>query len=334
MRLRFINAFALAGLFFLLSCSNDKPISLPSSNGRACEVLIVIDKQQWDGHVGDAIRNSFEAEQLGLPQPEPLFDLVSIPEEGFKDMFKKFRSIFIVNIKKGLNKVEIESKKDLWAQPQMVFKLSAPSDTAFISYFNMNSSLFISNFHAIERERIINAFGRVKNTNISQKIVDKYGIKLTLPEGYYMAKSEPDFFWLRKETDEVYHGILFHYYPYTDTNVFKCENIIALRDSLTKKYIPGPSDGSYMSVAQTIPPHCNRINFNGMFAVEIRGMWEVKSDFMGGAFVNYTLVDEKRNRVIALDGYVYAPRYEKRDYLLQVEAALYSLAFEDKNAQN
>ena len=76
-----------------------------------------------------------------------------------------------------------------------------------------------------------------------------------------------------------------------------------------------------------MPIISNKIDFNGKFAVETRGLWELENDFMGGPFVNYTLVDEKRNKVITLDGYVYAPNAPKRDLMIQMEALIYSLKF-------
>jgi hypothetical protein len=51
----------------------------------------------------------------------------------------------------------------------------------------------------------------------------------------------------------------------------------------------------------------------------------VENDFMGGPFVSYTFVDEKRNRVVTLDGYVYAPNAPKRDLMIQLESIMYSM---------
>jgi hypothetical protein len=62
-------------------------------------------------------------------------------------------------------------------------------------------------------------------------------------------------------------------------------------------------------------------------ATEVRGLWEVKKDFMGGPFISYTFVDTKNNRVITLDGYVFAPGERKHDLLKQVQAILLSFEF-------
>jgi hypothetical protein len=46
----------------------------------------------------------------------------------------------------------------------------------------------------------------------------------------------------------------------------------------------------------------------------------MENDFMGGPFLHYTLVDEKNNRVIELDAFVFAPKFDKREYLRELEA--------------
>jgi len=66
---------------------------------------------------------------------------------------------------------------------------------------------------------------------------------------------------------------------------------------------------------------------NGLEAYEIRGIWEVKNDFMGGTFINYSFIDKKNNRILCLDGFVYAPNQDKRDYIFELEAIFKSLKF-------
>jgi hypothetical protein len=53
--------------------------------------------------------------------------------------------------------------------------------------------------------------------------------------------------------------------------------------------------------------------WNGNYVREMRGLWEVKVDFMGGPFISWTMVDEKRNRIVTAFGFVYAPKIGKRN---------------------
>jgi len=82
-----------------------------------------------------------------------------------------------------------------------------------------------------------------------------------------------------------------------------------------------------MKIAMIDPPATKRIDFKGHFAVEMRGMWDLEGDFMGGPFLSYTFVDPRNNRIFTIDGFVYNPNEEKKDLVRQLEAILYTLDF-------
>ena len=82
-----------------------------------------------------------------------------------------------------------------------------------------------------------------------------------------------------------------------------------------------------MESYQEYIPNQKEVSLNGVYLNELRGLWQMKGDFMGGAFVNYSMVDEKRNRVISLDGYVYCPKFDKREYLREQEALIKTITF-------
>jgi hypothetical protein len=58
--------------------------------------------------------------------------------------------------------------------------------------------------------------------------------------------------------------------------------------------------------------------------VETRGLWDIENDFMGGPFISHALIDKTGERVLVLDAFVYHPRADKRNYVRQLEAILYS----------
>ena len=46
---------------------------------------------------------------------------------------------------------------------------------------------------------------------------------------------------------------------------------------------------------------------------------------MGGPFISHTRLDELHNRLITIEGFVFAPGRDKRNLLRQVEAMVYSV---------
>jgi hypothetical protein len=82
-----------------------------------------------------------------------------------------------------------------------------------------------------------------------------------------------------------------------------------------------------MIAENRVPNLFNITRKDGNYAAETRGLWRVENDFMGGPFVNLAILDLLQNRVVVLDGYVYAPGKDKRNFLRQVEAMMYSARF-------
>ena len=322
--------FISLSTFMFYSCNSNSG-GLPHSTGKTLEILVVTNnKAQWNSAVGETVKSFFGQEQLGLPQSEPLFSMVNIPEDAFIRMYQSNRDLLIIDISKDVAKAQIENKKDLWASPQRVIKISAPDNESFFKLFEENKEGILTLFNQVERERMIKTFGVAKNIDVANALIEKFNFSLVLPTAYKIAKQDSNFMWIRKETLEDSQGLMIYSYPYRDSNSFDKSIIVDIRNQMTKRYIPGPADGSYMKVSEAyIKPIIKNITFNELFAVETRGLWETEGDFMGGPYLSYTLVDEAKNRVITIDSYVYAPSQNKRDLLKQLEAICYSFKLEN-----
>ena len=96
-----------------------------------------------------------------------------------------------------------------------------------------------------------------------------------------------------------------------------------------KANVPGMFDNTYMITSEALKPEVSFIRYRGRQFAETRGLWEVYGDFMGGPFVSHSFYSKDGKDIIVLDGFVYAPKYDKRQYLRQVEAILYSFEWEE-----
>ena len=87
--------------------------------------------------------------------------------------------------------------------------------------------------------------------------------------------------------------------------------------------------GSYMTTEKEFKPKFMEYSLRGKrYVAELRGLWKMEKGIsMGGPFVSITTLDEKRNRVVTVEGMVYAAGYDKRNFVRQVEAIVYSLNF-------
>ncbi len=328
--LLYVSIFAIV----TYSCDGGRGGMKPST-GKTNEMLVITNSDSdWNGRIGKKIQEYFGQELPGLPQSESMFSMAHVPDGNFSKMFQTHHNIFIVDVNPEFKEPLLETKVDLWSSPQRVVKMTVPDRAAFFEEFDLNKEAFISFFDANERRRAANAYGTIEDYKITGKLLEDYNIDILIPQSFYIATAQKDFVWLRREAERFSQGIIIYSFPYVDTMAFNYNRIITQRDSLTKLYVPGPSDGSYMKISMIEPPVEKRIDFNGLFAVEMRGLWELEGDFMGGPFVSYTLVDEARNRVVTVDGYVYNPSQDKKDLVRQIEALLYTLKFGETDTQS
>ncbi|HSV87492.1 MAG TPA: DUF4837 family protein [Bacteroidales bacterium] len=318
------------------SCRVERPAK-PSATGGAGELLVVMSQLHYDGLAGLTTHETFSANVPMLLAPEPMFDLIHIAEDNFVELFQTHRHIFIADIGEQDQRASVSITENVWSQPQMVIRVSAPNDSVFREVLLANTESFSDYFISAERKRVINANNTIPNREARQLVREMFGFDMAIPEGFFVAVRGDNFMWVRRTgvREDLELGVLIASLPYRDPNVDFAHNTIwARRDSLTRIYIPGDLPGSFMTTYAELPPQFREVSFNGHYAVEARSIWRVENDFMGGPFVNYTLVQPHNNRLLILDGFVYAPSAPKRDHMRQVEALIYSIRFpETQEAQ-
>lgn len=330
----------LASVFSLLlvSCSTGtNPSGKPRSTGTTSEILIVTGSRAvWNGSVGDTIRKWFSQPIPAIPQPEPMFDMLNISRKDLNDLYQKFHNILIVQIGQDTAGPAVsESMENIWSTPQRVITVKAADEAAFFEEFNKNKKEYLRLFNQLERKRIDILNQMSVDIALQKKVADKFGLFLNLPGGFYVATEAPGFMWLRhtvvKSKQDVELGILIYTTDYQDTLQFSPNYILNWRNLQTRQYVPGPSEGSFMTVSSDFIPPVIRTpdEFPMDYTMEIRGLWKVNGDFMGGPFINFTFLDQKNNRIVTIDGYVYNPNEFKRNYLRQLESIFYTLKMTD-----
>ncbi len=300
------------------------------SVGGTSEILVVTQNdEQWNGRIGDSIRHFFLDYQYGLPQPESRNDVAHINAAGFSEMFHKHKNIIEVEINPNTEKAVAETSENLWAEPQRYVKITAPDITSWVELFDRQKEVYQQWFDKVERERILNVFRPTVDNNISNAIAQRFGFTMVVPQGFYIAKDEPDFMWIRKELERSSACLVLYQTPYKDTIQFGTPSLVAMRDMMLQRYIPGPLEGSYMATeTEFVPPLVTNVkDFPAGYTMEMRGMWRVVNDFMGGPFVSYTFADGRTGNLVTVEGYYYEPNQKKRNQLLQLEAILYSMKF-------
>ncbi len=321
-----ISYFFIIGLLFT-HCKNqlDTESYLPDITGNLGEVLVITPKSKWDAEIGDSLRALLKQPVRALPQTEEMFDVIRMPPTDFNKALKHHRSIIIVRSSSTYEKPAFNIEKNLWADPQIVIKIFAPNDAQIKNIIKEQGNKIVEAIKMKEMQRLKQAHKARANQEGMRKLKNKHHVQLMLPSGYNIAKDTNNFVWIAHETGLTSRGVFVYYYPYKDSNTFTKEFLINKRNQYLKKYVPGPSKGSYMSTDTNYPAIFEEFGMDRRYSVELKGLWNLRGGgFMGGPFVSFTTLDKKRNRVVTVEGFVYAPADDKRNLVWEIESILYT----------
>lgn len=314
---------SLIVLTTLFSCDSkqNKTITLKESTGRINHLTIVIDNDLWRGEVGDSLRQIIANPVLGLPQEEAQFSITQVPTKSFGKLFKSTRNLLFVDISE---KEGYWVNNDMFASPQLGMNIIGKDKESLLSLIDEHKNDIINVFKGADLKLYQAKVTKDHWDSKEVKTLSNFNVSIDIPKKYDLIDDTNDFLWFRYDIDKGSMNIIGYSLPlmYSDSIV---NNIVAARDTIGKKYIPGPSENSYMITEAAYTPFIKKVDFNGLTAFETRGKWEVYNDFMAGPFLNYTILDEKNNRVLVFEGFTFAPSINKRDYMFELEAIIKTL---------
>ena len=312
---------AFLTVLILVSCDKEVKNFKPQSSGRINSISVIIDKPSWDGKIGDAIREKYASEFIGLPQVEEAFTLNYIPYEAFTGFGRTARNVIYINKKKQDKPRMI---RDRYARPQLFLEVSGLDNESIIqgisSSFEFSSSQFQNGEITENKNRILNSL--LKDTGL-----DSLNISLNIPSAYSVFKNEPETVWLQKPLKNGTSNLIIKDLKssVSDFENINLNDVVSLRDSIGKEFIPGRVENSYMITEKEYLPYISYQTVNGFEAIETRGTWEVKGDYMGGPFINYIIKDTLNNSLLYVEGFVFSPSQRKRDKMIELEAVIKSM---------
>ncbi len=314
-------------VFFVLiafSCNNTQTVYKPLSSGRIHSLSVVVDSNDWNSKIGDEIRKVYAEEYLGLPQVEERFSLNYIEYETFSGFARTSRNIIYINKRnnQGYNIV-----KNKYARPQVYLEISGTNEKEIISQIQASKIKGIqafSNGEIIENQRRI-----LQSPRTQDDLKNDFGVQLTMSSAYQIFKKDNNTTWFQKPTKYGTSNIVVSVLDLVEKT--ELETAIQIRDSISKAFVPGRIEGSYMITEKAYLPVFTETVIKTFDSFETRGTWEVEGDFMGGPFINYLVKDTINKRLLYLDGFVFSPSQRKRDNIIELEAIIKTLKIFEKN---
>ena len=315
-----------AAVVFLSACGERTPL-MPNVTGTAGQVVVVVNLPVWESEAGRQLGRMLNTPHPALPQREPMFDIVQIGHASFTNIFKTHRNIVQVNISSRYSETTMSVRRNVFAKPQLFLEINAPDTERLYSFLENQEDRIIQELHDAELSRVKEYNRRYEQGSIRQHLNESFDLSLVFPPGYEINVDTTDFAWIgfNPSAQERIQGVFVYQYDYRDPETFTPDFIVNKRNEFLRQYVPGPTVGSYMTTEMEAFPQFEEFMDNGRYFAQLRGLWKVQNDFMGGPFISLTTLDEPRNRVITVEGFVFAPGERKRNLLRQVEGIINTL---------
>lgn len=296
-QMRILVAFVTLAL--LLGSCNNFATGWMSASSATNEVLVIIDENEWLEPHGRAVFDVLNSSMPGMPQKEANFKILQIDPKNFTSTFKMARNIIVVNVSNDFVETKMSSESNKYASGQVVLTLKAPDKESLVAYMQENEQRIVDYLVKRELERTAQWLKKESATPKTH-IKNVFGFTLNYPKGLSNITEDENFFWATNNSGESRQDVVIYSLPYTSESIFEKDSLIAIRNRVLGRHITGALN-SKMTTSTFVSPEYRKVEIDGIFRAELRGLWEMTTDMMGGPFVSQAFVNENTGRVIFIE---------------------------------
>lgn len=328
---------AICFVFVLACCKDGKSNRLPESIGQPYEVVL-------EGDTNRIVTAILQESVPDMPQPEPMFNIIQVRKGKLTSLYQTVRNRVVVDVDKRNRDFEVKISKDVNAAPQVIIRIKAQTVE------QLKSRLDGMRLRQILDESELKHLASVIRQNVEkQKEVKRlFGIDMRIPLDMDASKKAKDFVWYSNNTNSGMKNLLIfkinssEKIPSARENHSSRENLSAGGNLSSKETSSGteeyPSNGISLSLADKVQIDSvlqkNMLGETDEMYMVIprlgeRGLWEMEGDAMGGPYVMKIIrrqkngkISGRKNEIIVVIGFVYAPEMKKRNLIKQLEAVL------------
>ena len=277
----------------MASCSsgNEKKSAVKGKVQSAPYELLVVANKDWlKTEAGQKLVEIVEAPISGLPQREGNFRVTYVNPEAFKGVFQFYANILVVKVDMKHEESRMTLEKDLYARPQVVEGLYAPTDWAFVRLLEAHKKDILRHFNENEFARERKFLEKNYNGAVMAQVKKQFGVSINVPQDVDDMKIGENFLWASASKKDFQQNVCIYTLPWSNNLSFE-----DVRDSVMKVNIPGDREDQWMETDRRTVM-IDDITRTDLLVV--RGLWDMRNDAMGGPFVSYCYVDTIRNRFL------------------------------------
>lgn len=316
------------GLLTGCKSKQSKQGGLFGATGKPLEMVAVIPDGYDTPAFRDSLKQAFKYPMPILPQYEPMVSVMTTNESGFSQMFKSLRNVLYITIDgEQYTQPSIGLSRDQFASGQLLIHARAESLESFYHLLREKGEYLAKLVHQEELARLSQTFDTTYSSKVARLMEEQIGgWRIKVSNDLEYTNVEPNFVWASDQGAKGRTDFVAYTYPYEGEESLSRDCIIAARDSVLQSHVLGQYEGSYMTTEKRVVPVWRQIEFNGIRRTELRGLWAMEGDMMGGPFVLHAIADEANGRVVVAEMIVYYPGGKKKNLMLYAESQLYTLA--------
>ena len=305
--------------------------------------IIAVVAPELREEVEPILRGSLERE-VQTTRLEPIFEVTFTTPETIGE-FKNWKRLLVVEpgedpallpelVDTPVREPVVEELHDEWAIDQTIYVLAAPTPEATVALVRSSiDSLFDVIHERFVEHHVERMWASGPDSALADRLRDELGLSLLIPRVYQPASSSapPDSrVWYNEDPRRVVSIHWLH-----RPSELTADTVVAVRRAWGRDLFPGdsivgataapaepaanpvPTDSVPTGAAARPELQVETTSLDGALAIRIQGVWTNPGDVTGGVFVTYgTLCGD---RLVLLDGNLYAPDRNKYPYVIQFD---------------
>ena len=332
--MKHLNIFLSFVLSIALFTSCDQMTGLLAASSAANEVFVIMENNAWQEESGRAVHGSLTSRTRGLPRPEANFRVIQIEPEHFTRSFRSARNVVIPQISNIFSAPALRANLDVYAMGQVIMYINAPDTATFVQFVNDHRQVIVDYFIQKELERNAMWLMNSSRTGAMTRARERFGIDIFPPRGLPNVLVDTDnFLWVSNNAPRGRQDMVIYQFPYVTADIFNVDSLVAIRNQILGENIPGAFNSQMSTEVVHYPPHFREMIINGLYRAEVRGLWEMTNDMMGGPFVMHALVNENTGMVVVVEMFVFSPEPQTstRNLMRNMEASLYTISLTEQS---
>ncbi len=323
-------AAMVASLLFV-ACTVKNTAPSKTTAGNAYDVVVICADEAWHGDLSYAVCDLLEEPLPGLTRPQGYFNIVKqVSPQRVSDIDRKYPNLLVLSINPAVGEASYATAKNLYARPQSVVTITAPSVAAAEAFVQDATSTLREEFERGERNASNSYYAQRPADQLMEDFKSHTGMEMVIPAGFFKATTrEESLLWYIRDYPSRAQYIFAFKTP-CDTTLPEDMQALSVMGAINTMFSTISSkgaEGSYMRISSEpqsmyITPD---ININGREWMEMRGWWEVANDFMGGPFVGYVTIDDATSEALVILFGLYAPEDPQRNLLKELEHLIYTI---------